>query len=106
MHTDQPTLIETSRICNSAGGLLLISKSIGMALASARRDVECECQEVKDIDGRTWWNTQAGLFTGEDDSDREFRQMLDDSIAYLEQFDRIDRHPANRHWIRFKGEAA
>lgn len=106
MHTDQPSLIETSRICNSVGGLLLISKSIGMAIASARRDVELECKEVKDIDGATWWDSRAGLFTGEDESDREFRQMLDNAIAYLEEFDRIERHAANRHWIRFKGEPA
>lgn len=93
-----PTLMETARICAAQGGLLIVRQALGIALSSARRDVEVECVEVAES-GTAWWDSQAA-FSGK--GDQEFRELLLESIAFLECFGKLTRHPTKPHWVRFE----
>lgn len=96
------TLLETSRICTSADGLLLAQRAFNLALAAARRDVEMDFQEAQDDAGR-WINTNASVFTGEGQHEKEYRAIGADSLHFLQHFDVIQAHPFRQGWIRFKG---
>lgn len=98
------TLIEASRLCNKPQGMVLVQKGMTLAISSARRDIECECGEVRDDKGDRWWDTAGGLFLGDSESDREFRAMLMDSVSFLADMDLLQRHPVHAHWVRFVDE--
>lgn len=95
-------IMEVSRLCSTAQGLSQIQQGLSRGLAAARRDVELECAEVLDDEGHRWFDTEQGLFVGDDEDDREFREQLKESVRFLEDFGRIEHHPVHTHWIRFE----
>jgi hypothetical protein len=95
------TCMQASQLLAQPNGPALILESMALAIQGCRRDIELECQEVKDEDGGTWWDTAGGLFTGTCDNDLEFMQMRERSLAFLNATHAIERHPIHSAWVRF-----
>lgn len=95
--------MQASQWLNRPGGCKLITDAIHLATQGCRRDIECECVEVTDEQGKRWWDTNAGLFTGPGASDNEleFLEMRDQAVSFLDRVEAIERHPAQPHLIRF-----
>jgi hypothetical protein len=94
------TCMEASQLIARPEGPRLITLAVRMAIESARSCVECECTSIVDGDA-TWWDTEAGLFTGSCDNDLEFRQIREQSVQFLADMDQIARHPDHPAWVRF-----
>jgi hypothetical protein len=95
------TRIETARLLASADGLRIAQRGLSLAIGAARCDIECECAEVHDAQGNRWWDTDGGLFLGDNDQDRELRAMLIESITFLDDLKQLERHPDHPGWVRF-----
>ena len=101
---DTHTLVRISRLCNQPGGLRKIQKAFDIAIESCRCNIESECERVTDVDGTTWWDTTRGAYFGDPQKDHDFRELVADSVTFLDQVEAIQHHIVNTSWIRFETE--
>jgi hypothetical protein len=93
-------LMEASQVLSRPNGMQLIGMALEIACSAARTDVELDCAEYADGFG-TWWNTQQTAYMGDSENEQECRELLNRSVAFLDAYGRLQRHPTLPHCVRF-----
>jgi hypothetical protein len=93
-------LLQASQVLARPDGMQLIGMALEIAAGAARCDIELDCNAFSDEHGN-WFDTSATPFEGNCENDIEFRQMLDRSILFLDQYGLLERHPVAHHCVRF-----
>ena len=98
------TETHTHAILAMPQGLALMTSGMNLAIGAARRDLECELAEVQSDADHRWYDTEGGMFLGDNEGDQDFRAMTMESIAFLDQLGLLRRHPDHSNWVRYIDE--
>lgn len=95
-------LLEASVVLSRPDGMHVVGMALTIALAAARSEIEVDCGTHTDNTG-TWWNTTQTSYMGDSENEAECRQLLQRSIAFLETYGSLQRHPfpGLQHCVRF-----